>query len=128
MSTGEPGVGESPLLHIELGIYADTAVVSARGEIDAHTAAQLQAALDEVLAGLEPAGANGGTPVVDLSAVGFLGSAGLSVLLTAARAVEPQRLRVAVSPQVARIIEVTGLDSVFAVYDDLATALHGNGS
>lgn len=91
-------------------------VVAAQGEIDITSAPQLRAALETVPVGEQ-------SPIVDLSQVAFMGSVGLSVLLAASEQASPQRLRVVVSSQVRRPIEVTGLDQVLALYDTLDQAL-----
>ncbi|WP_018684582.1 STAS domain-containing protein [Actinokineospora enzanensis] len=91
----------------------DPVVVSVTGEVDLATAPQLEQALDAALA--EP----GATGVrVDLSAVEFMDSAGLRVLVAALRkAEESDRTLVLDAPheRVRRIIEITGLAEVFGL-------------
>lgn len=104
--------------HTEDGI----AIVTVHGEVDMASAPQLQSALEKIQ--------RGGTPmIVDMSEVGFLGSAGLSVLLVISEAAEQNGLRVVASEAVRRPIELTGLDKLLAVYGSLDAALApGSGS
>ncbi|WP_246023455.1 STAS domain-containing protein [Nocardia yunnanensis] len=108
--------GISRLLTVSRDSAGDVTVVSAAGEIDILSAAALREALDEVTADHD-------LPVIDLSAVEFMGSVGLSVLLELADRVRPQRVRVVVSKHVRRPIEVTGLDKLLVLYDSLPEAL-----
>ncbi|WP_246023457.1 STAS domain-containing protein [Nocardia yunnanensis] len=91
-------------------------VLSAAGEIDITSAAQLREALDEVTA-------TGSTVVIDLSEIEFIGSVGLTTLLVASNAAPPGRVRVVASTQVRRPVEVTGLSDVLALFDTLEAAL-----
>ncbi|MFB7874560.1 MULTISPECIES: STAS domain-containing protein [unclassified Nocardia] len=90
-------------------------ILTVRGEVDMASAPQLQAALEKAREG-------GKTLVVDMTQVGFLGSAGLSALLIVSKGA-PQQLRVVASREVARPIELTGLDKLLAVYDTLDDAI-----
>src|SRR5688500_13225353 len=67
-------------LEVQVRSAADAVVVTVHGEIDMASAPHLQSALDEALRDAPAA------VVVDMSNVGFLGSAGLSVLLAASEA------------------------------------------
>lgn len=81
-------------------------VVEARGEVDVMTAPQLSAALDAILR------RHDGDVVVDLSHATFMDSAGLHVLLNAARRLtrRSRRLQVACAPgQVRHVIELARL-------------------
>ncbi|MEZ5217886.1 MAG: STAS domain-containing protein [Ilumatobacteraceae bacterium] len=86
-------------------------IVSAVGEIDAHTAGQLSSAL---------AGRAAEDVVVDLSGVTFLDSSGLRVLLAErqdhADAGTSLFLRAPSGP-VRRVLELSGLAAVFEPYD-----------
>lgn len=108
---------ESRVLQVRLEWVDSAAVLTVGGEVDALSAPQLQSGIDDAL-GNEPA-----VLVVDLSGVGFFGSAGLSVLLLAVRAVAKDGLRVVASPQVRRPIEVTGLDGILDMFETLQDAL-----
>ncbi|MEV0108363.1 STAS domain-containing protein [Nocardia sp. NPDC050799] len=105
------------LLDVAVRAENGTAIVTVRGEVDMASAPQLQAALEDAQRGGDPL-------VVDMSEVGFLGSAGLSVLLVISEAAEPGAgLRVVVSDAVRRPIELTGLDKLLSVHESLADAL-----
>ncbi|HKB31465.1 MAG TPA: STAS domain-containing protein [Streptosporangiaceae bacterium] len=105
----------------------DQAIVTVSGEIDLYTAPRLQGELAAVL--------DGGRPVrivVDISGVEFCDSTGMNVLLSAMKrarehggGLELARPR----PAVRKILQVTGLDSVFTVVDAAAdTAAAGEGA
>lgn len=82
----------------------DAVVVAVAGAVDMASAPQLGNVLAAVLAG---------SPVVlviDLSAVDFLGSMGLNVLLRARRDIGSGGLRVVATGAARRSIEVAGLD------------------
>ncbi len=98
-------------------------VVRVTGEIDVASAPELENAL-----GIVPA--ESGTVVVDLSAVTFMDSTGLGVLVAAWNRYNSQepvgRLALVVStPEVERLLEVTGLAEVFGTFPTLGDALTG---
>lgn len=99
---------------------AAAVVVRVAGEIDLASEEDFATALGTALAGQAP------LILVDLSEVTFLGSAALHVLLEANRDAEKQRraLRVAHGGSfAARVLEVTGLDQVLAVFRTAELAL-----
>lgn len=95
----------------------DIVIVTVHGEIDMASAPHLQSALEKVLRDAPP------TVVVDMSNVGFLGSAGLSVLLAASEATGSGGLRVVPSVAARRPIEVTALDRLLTMFDTVDAAL-----
>jgi anti-sigma B factor antagonist len=100
----------------------DHIIVALAGEIDLYTAPRLQAELSSVLTATGPA-----MIVVDMSAVDFCDSTGMNVLLAAHRLAAErggELVLAAPRPALRKILEVTGLHSVFTVRDDLA-ALRG---
>jgi anti-sigma B factor antagonist len=113
-----PRAGDASVRHVELKISTASqgghAVVSVYGEVDLYTAPRLQAEL----AALVREGVS--RLVVDLSGVEFCDSTGMNVLLSAMK-----RLRehggslelAAPRSAVRRILQVTGLDTVFSVHD-----------
>jgi anti-sigma B factor antagonist len=97
----------------------DTAVLDLRGEIDLATGDDLAVQLGQALAPVP------GLLVVDLTAVDFLGSAGLSALIVARDNAERQgtKIRLVCNRTTRRTIELTGLTEQFTVTDDRAEAL-----
>ena len=96
-------------------------VIEVGGEVDMLTAPRLRAeVLDRIT--------EGGTLVLDLGGVGFLGSAGLAVLVEAAQRSQRERAAfriVAVERAVLRPLVATGLGEVFSVHPSVAEALGG---
>lgn len=132
-----PGGGEaapawSPpqeqLIDIRRDERADAVVVQVGGAVDGLTAPRLRAALGGAFDALD-----GRILVVDLTGVGFFGSAGLRALADAAdeAAARPgfERLRIVVDHNrpVVRPIELTGYDAVLALYYDVEGAISGTG-
>ena len=108
--------------HVELKVTSrsqgDHIILALAGEIDLYTAPRLQSELSSVLPAAGP-----GMILVDMSAVDFCDSTGMNVLLAAHRlAAERGNELVLAAPRPAlrKILEVTGLQSVFTVHDDLA--------
>lgn len=96
----------------------DAVVVHATGEIDVLTAPILLEHLERICPGARPPQ----VVVADLTAVRFLGSAGMSVLLEVDKLCRAQRtpLRVvAPSPETIRPLRVTGIDRVLDVVASL---------
>ncbi|MDA0564636.1 STAS domain-containing protein [Streptomonospora sp. S1-112] len=103
-------------LKISSQSQGDCAVVTVRGEIDLYTAPQLQSGL---LNALEDGARR---LVVDMSGVEFCDSTGMSVLLSALKRAREHKGTlelVAPKPAVRKILEVTGLASVFTIQDSL---------
>ena len=95
-------------------------ILSVRGDVDAHTAPELRAALDDVLA------AGTSRLVVDLAGVDLLDSTGLGVLLgTVTRMREAGgELRVSCpDPNVRRVFEITGVIGFVQVDDSCEAAI-----
>jgi anti-sigma B factor antagonist len=115
-----PGTGK--VRHVELRVSSrsvgDHLVIALAGEIDLYTAPRLQSELTSALS-------SGGRArvVVDMSAVEFCDSTGMNVLLAAHRLAAERGGEFALAaPRAAvrKILEVTGLNAVFTVYDDTA--------
>ncbi|WP_030170376.1 STAS domain-containing protein [Spirillospora albida] len=99
-------------LNVSTASQDGNAVVTATGELDLYTAPRLQAAL----AGLLREQID--RIVVDLSGVEFCDSTGMNVLLAALKRLKERggSLELAAPrPAVKRILQVTGLDTVFTV-------------
>jgi anti-sigma B factor antagonist len=94
-------------------------VVTAPEEIDITNAAGLKAAL------LEAARPGRTLVVVDMSRTRFCDSAGLNALVTADRRAQADggEIRLVVGEAVARVVALTGVDRVVAVYASLEDAL-----
>lgn len=112
-------------LQVSTRLQDNRTVVAAAGEIDLYTAPTLQAQLTDVIRD-GPA-----QVVIDLSGVEFCDSTGMNVLLVALKRVrERDGSLVLAGPQspVRRILEITGLDTVFAVYPTVDEAVQRAGS
>lgn len=97
-------------------------LVEVSGEVDLHTAPQLQA----VLTGLVEPARPGESVVVDLTGVAFMDSTGLGELVAAHKALQRRgdRLHLAVSnARVTRLLSLSGLDGVLDVHPSQPEAL-----
>jgi anti-anti-sigma factor len=98
-----------------------TAVVTMPAEIDIANASRLAAELDTVI---KP----GVTAlVIDMTSTTFCDSQGVNVIVRTRRRAEAEGVDlqlVTASPQVLRILQVTGLDTVVRVHRHLADALY----
>jgi anti-sigma B factor antagonist len=107
-------------LNVSSRSQADHTVVIAWGEIDLYTAPRLHRELVDVLADDRPAHV-----IVDMSGVAFCDSTGMNVLLSSLRRARERggQLELA-APRAAvrKILQVTGLDSVFTVLDESVAA------
>ncbi|GAB3656386.1 STAS domain-containing protein [Actinocorallia lasiicapitis] len=102
-------------LQVSTVSQAGHVVVTAVGELDLYTAPRLQQALVALLREQEV-----DRVVVDLSGVEFCDSTGMNVLLSGMKRVKErggQFELAAPRPAVLRILQVTGLDTVFTVHD-----------
>ncbi len=93
--------------------------MSVAGEIDLYTAPRLHGELATVLAGPGPA-----MIVVDMSQVEFCDSTGMNVLLAAHRRAREGGGDLQLAgprPAVRKVLQLTGLETVFTVLDDTAT-------
>jgi anti-sigma B factor antagonist len=96
----------------------DWTVLSVAGEVDAYSAAALQEAITAQIV-------NGVALVLDLSAVGFIDSTGLRVLVETLRAVREAEGRlklVSENDQTLKLLRITALDSVFEVQPNVTVA------
>ena len=93
--------------------------MSVAGEIDLYTAPRLHGELATALAGQGPA-----MIVVDMSQVEFCDSTGMNVLLAAHRRAREGGGDLQLAgprPAVRKVLQLTGLETVFTVLDDTAT-------
>jgi anti-anti-sigma factor len=101
---------DRPALLVDIQSARDGArLVIADGEIDLETSPMLADAVRDVLDGDDPA-----RVVLDLAAVTFIDSTGISLLLTSAEQARRQgtELRVEPSPVVRRVLGIAGVDRV----------------
>jgi anti-sigma B factor antagonist len=100
------------------GTGVDVAVVS--GEIHVSTAPRFRHALEAIIE------RGDGWLVLDLTAVEFIDSTGLSVLLSSLRQLGQRGGRMALvcrNPTVLRLFEITSLDTTFDIFDDRPAAI-----
>jgi anti-sigma B factor antagonist len=105
-------------LKVSIRSQGGRTIMSVGGEIDLYTAPRLHGELVTALAGGGPE-----QIVVDMSGVEFCDSTGMNVLLAAHRRAREQGgdLELAAPPPAIRkILQVTGLESVFTVLDNPA--------
>ena len=112
------GSGKVP--HVELNVssrsHDDHTIVTISGEIDLYTAPRLHGELVALIADGKPA-----RVVVDMSGVEFCDSTGMNVLLSCLRRARERGGELEIAspkPAVRKILQVTGLDSVFTLVDD----------
>jgi len=107
---------------IDAATHGDLLVVSPAGRIDSNTSPALEAFLLERIDG-------GAARIsVDFSGVTYISSAGLRVLLLAAkrtRAAKGSLTMHAMSPEIREVFEISGFLSILKVYDSLDDALAG---
>lgn len=112
------------LLTVRRDEYPGALVLTVSGEVDGLTVTRLRHTVAEAFADLD-----GRVLVLDLVKVAFLGSPGLRMLFDSAaeavhhRGLESLRVVVDNSRPVIRPIQIVGLDSVLALYEDVAAAL-----
>jgi anti-sigma B factor antagonist len=105
-------------LNVSSRFHDDHTIVTIAGEIDLYTAPRLHSELGAVLVDGMPT-----RVVIDMSGVGFCDSTGMNVLLSCLRRVRERGGELEIAsprPGVRKILQVTGLDSVFTLVDDAA--------
>jgi anti-sigma B factor antagonist len=103
-------------LNVSSRFHDDHTIVTISGEIDLYTAPRLHSELAGLLADGMPA-----RVVVDMSGVEFCDSTGMNVLLSCLRRARERggELEIAApKPAVRKILQVTGLDSVFTLVEN----------
>lgn len=110
---------------VESSEQSDVHVIAVRGELDLHTAAQLEETVDAALA-------NGNRLLaIDLSACEFIDSTGLALIVRAWRQLDTSSDGAAagrfalcgLSDQVQRLFQITGLESLISTHETLDDAL-----
>jgi anti-sigma B factor antagonist len=119
-SSGPTPATPEPLLRLAVDVPAPaTTLVTVAGEVDTMTAPQLGDALRPHLTTQEAV-------LVNLSAVTFISSAGLHVLVAAHRSTHATggKLKLITGPRcVNRVLTISGLDTVLDCYPDQTAAL-----
>ncbi|MFM1769550.1 MAG: hypothetical protein RJA22_2079 [Verrucomicrobiota bacterium] len=111
-------------LHLHPRADDKTAVLSLAGRLDAFTQTQAEEGIARQLDAV-PGGAL--RLILDCSALEFVSSAGLRVLLTAVRRLKPaggQVILCAPRPAVRHLIELSGMGNLLRTCDTLEQALH----
>src|ERR1700723_76059 len=115
-----PGARRGKVRLVELNVSSrfqdDHTIVTIRGEIDLYTAPRLHSELVGLLAEGMPV-----RVIIDMSGVEFCDSTGMNVLLSCLRRARERggELEIAApKPAVRKILQVTGLDSVFTLVED----------
>jgi anti-anti-sigma factor len=117
-------VGSSDLLTVDIGTQGRAVVVAVRGELDLATVPVLRERLDT----LDEVSTAPAPLVVDLSALTFIGSAGLALLVDLHNKCKERDIPlalVATGSVVPRAIQVTALDQVFSVHGTVDEAIAG---
>jgi anti-sigma B factor antagonist len=105
-------------LNVSSRFHDDHTIVTIYGEIDLYTAPRLHSELAAVLADGMPV-----RVVIDMSGVEFCDSTGMNVLLSCLRRVHERGGELEIAspkPAVRKILQVTGLDSVFKLVENPA--------
>jgi anti-anti-sigma factor len=109
------------LVEISTRTSNDIHIVAIAGSLDSTTSPAAQKALDAVLAGARKV-------ALDFSALDYISSAGLRVLLGTAKALLASggSLRIfGLNPSVREVFEISGFSTILAVYPSEAEALGG---
>nr|WP_188828209.1 STAS domain-containing protein [Nocardia camponoti] len=103
----------------ETEVREGVTVLTVSGEVDLATAPALDAAIESILSAKPDA------LVIDLTAVGFLASAGMATLVAAHQRAggDTAIAVVADGPATSRQLKMTSLDQVFAMHTTLADAI-----
>lgn len=105
--------------------YEDVTVVAASGRVDHANAEAFKSGLEPLL---KTCTASGDSLLLDLSGLEYISSAGLRVLMLAAREVKQRRGTLALcslQPVVQEIFEISRFNVVFKIYPDRSAALAG---
>lgn len=111
------------VLELKVERYADVLVISTGGRIDYQNAEAFKSAL---MPYIENCRAGGDQVVLDLSGLEYVSSAGLRVLMIAAKESKARNgklLAVALQPVVREIFEISRFNLVFEIFDSVADAL-----
>jgi anti-sigma B factor antagonist len=107
-------------LNVSSRFRNDHTIVTISGEIDLYTAPRLHSELGAVLVDGMPT-----RVVIDMSGVEFCDSTGMNVLLSCLRRVRERGGELEIAspkPAVRKILQVTGLDSVFTLVENVGSS------
>jgi anti-sigma B factor antagonist len=113
-SLSEPGLRVEPRWH------ESAAILTVAGHVDAANAHVLRAAVLEAIEDVPT------VVVVDLTDVGYIDSVGLGTLVVSLKRALEQRTRlrlVVTSPQIEKVLKITGLLGIFEIYRDPQSAI-----
>lgn len=99
-------------------------VVQAVGRVDGSNARNFQEGLEASI------GADGESMVLDFEGLSYISSAGLRVVLLAAKTLQQQNAKLAVcslSDSIREVFEISGFDKIVPVYADADEAISGLG-
>jgi len=117
---------ERPQFRVELERpTGDVGVIVLEGEIDIYSAPQFKEVL---LSGIEDGAQR---VIVDLTAVTFIDSTALGVLVSGAKRVRPRNGNldiVCTDENIIRIFEITGLNRIFGIYASRDEAVNASGA
>ena len=110
-------------MEIKESDHGGTLVVALSGRLDSTTAPEFE----RHIIGRIESGRN--EVVIDFGALEFISSAGLRVMLMAAKRVKASDGRLslcALNANIAKVFEISGFLAIFAIYPDSGAALAGN--
>ena len=110
-------------MNASLRRYASATVLQVAGRLDQDTCEAFRL---DLMKQVEAAAREGGTVVLDLSALEYVSSAGLRCFMLASREAKAQQARIFVAelqPMVAEIFEISHFNLVFQVFPTLREAL-----
>lgn len=120
----------SPVLLAHRAHRGAAVVITAEGEADTVTAPVLRRELTAATEEISEAETEHKVLVLDATGVTFIDSTGLAELIRANQQCETKQipLRLVTSPELYRILELTGLIEIFAIVDSVDTALEDDGT
>jgi anti-sigma B factor antagonist len=114
----------SPGLRVEPRQQGDVSVLGVAGDVDAANAQVLREAVVTAI------DSGPSVLVVDLTEVGYIDSVGLGTLVVGLKRASERgaTMRLVVtSPQIQKVLNITGLLSVFEIYNNAPAAIKGGG-
>jgi len=106
-------------LQIDSKVVAGVPTIYLQGEFDSYSAPRVRSILDLVTEGEKP------TVIIQMTGLDYIDSAGLGVLVATLKHMNDREgalALVGLSPSVARVFRVTGLDTIFTICGDEAEA------